>query len=107
MADVFKVVATAATSTNTFTFVSVGDSSTAIIRTLTICNSFTASTASCDILMSSAAGDIYVRRITSFAAASTIDAISNAVVIGPGGKMKATASPADAVHIVASYLESQ
>lgn len=107
MADVFKVAAKAITTTNTFTVFTVGASATAIIRSLTICNSLTSGTASCDVLMSSASGDVYMRRLTNVTAASTSDAISGAVVVGPSGAMKVQASPANAVHIIASYLESE
>lgn len=107
MADVFKVAARAITTTNTFTVFTVGASATAIIRSLTICNSSTTGTASCDVLMSSASGDVYIRRLTNVTAASTSDAVSSAVVVGPSGSLKVQATPADSIHIVASYLESE
>jgi len=107
MADVFKVAAKPITTTNTFTVLAVGASATAIIRSLTICNTSTLSTASCDVLMSSASGDVHLFRLTSITAAATIDPLANAVVLGPSGLLKVKASPADAIQVVASYLESE
>jgi len=107
MADVFRVAAKAITTTSSFQVLSVGSSATAIIRSLTICNTSTASTASCDVLTSSVSGDVYVFRLTSLTAAQTIDPLQNAIVIGPSGALKVQASPANSIHVLASYLESE
>lgn len=107
MADVFKVAAKAITTTDTVTLFTVGASATAILRSLTVCNTSTASTASCDLIFAVSGSDVYVRRYTSVSAAATFDAVSHAAVVGPSGSLKVQASPADSIHIVASYLESQ
>lgn len=107
MADVFKVAAKAITTTNAFQVLVVGSSATAIVRSLTICNTSTASTASCDVLASNLSGDVYVFRLTSFTAAQTIDPLQNAIVLGPSESLKVQASPANAIHVRVSYLESE
>jgi len=107
MADVFKVSAKSITTTNTFTMLVVGSSATAIVRSLTICNTSTVSTASCDVLTAGASGDVHLFRLTSITAAQTIDPLANALVIGPSGTLKVKVSPADCIQVVASYLESE
>jgi hypothetical protein len=107
MADVFRLFATAVTTTNTFTAFTLSTNSTAILRSITICNANTSGTASCDVIMApTTAADVYLFRVTQVTAAATIQPLAAAVTLGPGATLKVVANTANAIHLTASYLES-
>jgi hypothetical protein len=109
MADVFRLAAMAATTTNTFTVLSLSTAATAIVRAVTICNSGTSGTAAVDLLVqpTTATGDLYLFRYTSITAAQTVQPLDGAIVLGPGSELRLQASTANVVHVSVSYLESE
>lgn len=108
MADVFRLFATAVTTTNTFTLFTVNNLATAILRSITICNAATAGTASCDVLVKpSGQNDVYLFRVTQVTAQQTVQPTEAALTVGPGGSLRVAVSTANAVHVTASYLETE
>jgi len=87
---------------------SVATNATAIMRSLTVCNANTSGTASCDIIVArnTSASDVYLFRFTQVTASQTLQPLDGAITIGPGGVLKVAASTANAMHVTASYLET-
>ena len=82
--------------------------STAILRSLTLCNSATSGTAACDVLVKPLnLEDVYLFRVTQVTSRQTIQPTDAAIVIGPGGALRVAASTANVMHVTASYLESE
>ena len=107
MADVFRLFATAVTTTNTFTAFTLSTNSTAILRSVTICNANTSGTASCDVIVApDTTANVYLFRVTQVTAAATLQPLASAITLGPGAALKVVASTANAIHVTASYLES-
>lgn len=103
------MVASAVTTTNSYSVLAMSTQATAILKTLTLCNSLTSGTAAVDVLVrpSTATTEVYLYRYTALAASQTVQPLAGALVVNAGGSLHVQASTANVVHVSASYLESE
>lgn len=108
MADVFRLAASTVTTTSAVSLFTVSSASTAILRTLTVLNASTSSTASCDVILSpTLTTDVYLFRFTQISACQTMQPLAGAVTLSPSSRLRFVCSPSNAVQLTASYLDSQ
>jgi len=107
MADIFRVFVAKATNTVSIELVNLGTTSTAIIRSLSICNTHTSSTASVDVtlLRSPTTTEYFLHRFTQVTASQTVEPITSPVVLDAGDVLKIRANSGN-VDAVATILET-
>lgn len=107
MPQSFAMFATAVTSTNAVSLVSLGSFVTAVIRNVTLCNAHTASTASADVYVSMAGSTnaFYLQRYTQVPANQTLEVVSQPLVLNGGDSLKVECGIVANVHAVASVLK--
>ena len=107
MANTFAMYATAITATNTVTLVSLGTATTALVRSVTLCNAHTASTASMDVFVNkgTVTDAIYVSRYTQITAQQTVHVLPEPIVLDAGDSLKLSGASVANVHAVASVMK--
>jgi len=107
LANTFAMYATAITATNAVTLVSLGTSATALVRSLTLCNAHTASTASMDVFINKGTNTdaIYLSRYTQVASQQTLHVLPEPIVLDAGDSLKASGAVVSLVHAVASVMK--
>lgn len=106
MADVFISVATALTSTAKVSFLSFGTAATAIVRSMSFCNTHTSSTTTLEVtlLKSGTTTDFLLARYTQLDASQTVEIAANTLVVEAGDVLSLKASNAGIVNAVASIM---
>jgi len=107
MADTFRMFAARVTSTVAVSLVNLGTTSTAIMRSLTICNTHTSATASVDISIERTpeTAEYLVQRYTQVDSQATVEPITTPMVLSGGDVLKVTANTGN-VDAIASILET-
>ena len=107
MPNTFLMFATAITNTSTVTLVSLGTAATALVRSVTLCNAHTASTASMDIFVNKGTSTdaIYVTRYTQLTAMQTVHVLPEPIVLDAGDSLKAAGAVVANVHVVSSVMK--
>lgn len=107
MPNTFSMFATAITTTNTVTLVALGTAATALVRSVSLCNAHTASTASMDIFVNKGTNTdaIYVGRYTQLTAMQTVHVLPEPIVLDAGDSLKAAGAVVANVHAVASVMK--
>jgi len=107
MANTFAMYATAITATNTVTLISLGTAATALVRSVTLCNVHTASTASMDVFINQGTSTdaIYVSRYSQVASQQTLHVLPEPIVLNAGDSLKASGAVVSLVHVVASVMK--
>lgn len=109
MADIFRLVATAVTTTNAINVLSFGTASTAVVRLMTICNTSSSSTASINVQVVKAAATntpFILFAYTQVTAQQTVLPLSEPLTLEGGDKLQVVAGQADRFHVVVSALET-
>jgi hypothetical protein len=109
MADVFRLVATAVTTTSAFNVLAFGTASTAVVRFFTICNTHTSSTASINVQVVKAASTnspVILFAYTNVGAQQTMLPFSEPLTLEGGDRLQVAAGQAGRFHVVASALET-
>lgn len=109
MADIFRLVATAVTTTNSFNVLSFGTASTAVVRLMTICNTSSSSTASINVQVVKAANTntpVVMFAYTQVTAQQTVLPFAEPLTLEGGDKLQVAAGQADRFHVVVSALET-
>lgn len=109
MADFFRLVATAVTTTNAINVLSFGTASTAVVRLMTLCNTHTSSTASISVQVVKAAATntpIVMFSYTQVTAQETVVPFSEPLTLEGGDRLQVAAGQAGRFHVVASALET-
>jgi hypothetical protein len=109
MPDIFRLVATAVTTTSTFNVLAFGSASTAVIRLMTICNTHTSSTANITVQVVKAASTnspVILFAYTSVAAQQTLVPFSEPLTLEGGDRLQVVAGQTGQFHVVASALET-
>lgn len=109
MADFFRLVATAVTTTNAINVLSFGTASTAVVRLMTLCNTHTSSTASINVQVVKAAATntpIVMFSYTQVTAQETVVPFSEPLTLEGGDRLQVAAGQAGRFHVVASALET-
>lgn len=109
MADIFRLVATAVTTTNAINVLSFGTASTAVVRLMTLCNTHTSSTASINVQVVKAAATntpIVMFAYTQVTAQETVVPFSEPLTLEGGDRLQVAAGQAGRFHVVASALET-
>lgn len=106
MADSFHMVAAAITSTSTVTMLSPGPTSVAIVRSLSIHNNHTASTAAVTVVVTNlyTTSEYVVALATQVSCQQTINVFTQPIIVGNDDTLRIKADPAGDVHAVLSYL---
>lgn len=109
MADIFRLVATAVTTTNTFNVLAFGTASTAVVRLLTICNTHTSATASINVQVvksASTTSPVVLFAYTNVAAQQTLLPFSEPLTLEGGDRLQVAAGQTGHFHVVVSALET-
>jgi len=109
MADIFRLVATAVTTTNAINVLSFGTASTAVVRLMTICNTHSSSTASINVQVVKAAATntpVVMFAYTQVTAQQTVVPFAEPLTLEGGDKLQVAAGQADRFHVVVSALET-
>lgn len=109
MPDLFRVVATAVTTTNAVNVLAFDTGSTAVIRFMTICNTHTANTASVDVQLVKASATntpFILFRYTQVTAQETVAPLSQPLALEGGDRLRVQAGQANQLHVVTSALET-
>lgn len=106
MPSVFAMYATVAASTSAISVVNLGTAATAVVRSLTICNAHTASTASVDVFVNQGVSTtpVYVHRYSSLSARETVQALSQPLILNAGDALRISSPAASEVHAIASVM---
>ena len=108
MAELFRASGAAVTTTNTFVALAFGTSSSALVRTLSVCNTHNLETASITIQMAKSADTStpYVLfQLTQVTAQQTVQPLSGPLALEPGDQIQVRASHSAHFHVVASSLQ--
>lgn len=107
MPNTFAMYATTITSTNTITLVNLGSAATALVRSVTLCNAHTASTASMDVFVNKVANtaSIFISRFTLITAQQTVHVLPEPIVLEAGDTLKVAGAVVANVHAVSSVMK--
>lgn len=107
MASVFEMHSVVMTSSTEVTLLNLGLANTAVVRSLTLCNAHTASTASVDLFLTvgTATESIFVQRYTQITAHQTIESVTAPLVLNGGDQLKLAGGVVENLHAVASVLK--
>lgn len=107
MADVFRMFAASVTNATAVQIINLGTTSTAIIRSMTVCNTSSSSTASVDITVERVplTAEFYLFRYTQVAASQTLTPIDSPIVLDGGDVLKVSAQSGE-VDVSATILET-
>ena len=107
MPNTFLMFATAIANTSTITLVSLGTAATAMVRSVTLCNVHTASTASIDVFVNKGTSTdaIYLSRYTQLSAMQTVHVLPEPIVLDAGDSLKAAGAVIANVHVVSSVMK--
>lgn len=109
MADIFRLVATSVTTTNTFNVLAFSTGSTAVVRFMTICNTHTSATASINVQVVKAASTnspVVMFAYTNVAAQQTLVPFAEPLTLEGGDRLQVAAGQADRFHVAVSALET-
>jgi len=109
MGDVFRLIATSVTTTNTFDVLAFDSGSTAVVRLMTICNTHTSSTASISIQvvkLASTNSPVVLFSYTSVAAQETLLPFAEPLTLEGGDRLQVVAGQAGRFHVAVSALET-
>jgi len=107
MPSVFEMHSTVMTSSSEVTLLNLGLANTAVVRSLTLTNADTASTAAVDLFLTigTATDPIYVHRYTQITASETIEAMQGPLILNGGDQLKLSGGTVDDLHVIASVLK--
>jgi hypothetical protein len=108
MAELFRVVGAAVTTTNTVNVLAFGTTSSAIVRLMTVCNTHSSATASINIQMAKSANTntpYLMFAYTEVTAQATMLPFSEPLTLEPGDVLQVKAGQANHFHVVVSALQ--
>ena len=107
MPSIFEMHSAVMTSSSEVVLLNLGMANTAVVRSLTLCNAHTASTAAVDLFVTlgTATDAIYINRYTQITASQTVQAMDGPFVLNGGDKLKLSGGTVSDLHVVASILK--
>ena len=109
MGDIFRLIATSVTTTNTFNVVAFDSASTAVVRLMTICNTHTSSTASINVQVVKSANTnspVVLFVYTNVAAQETLLPFAEPFTLEGGDRLQVIAGQTGRFHVSVSALET-
>lgn len=107
MPSVFERHSVVMTSSSEVTILNLGLANTAVVRSLTLCNADTASTAAVDLYytIGTATDQVFVRRFTQVTASETIEVMDGPLVLNGGDQLHLGGGSVSSMHATASILK--
>lgn len=105
MANTFKSTGVKLTATTATTLYTVPSATTAIIKSLYVSNIDVAATATIDVYVTSGGTDYYIIKGASVPVSTTLQVITESLVLEAADVLKVKASAADKLDCFTSYLE--